>query len=85
MHYIPRLSGEFDELLSLARNDVQLANAVTEILENGLPIVTADVGNVSTNPAGDRVLIYHIPEQLIVLLAAARAKKIKAVDTPVRG
>ena len=83
MNYIPQISSEFDELISLARHDVDLANAVRDFLEGGLPFVCADVDNLSTSPTGDRVLTYHLPEQLKVLVAAARAKKIQAKDTPV--
>ena len=83
MNYIPQISSEFDELMSLARQDVDLANAVRDFLEGGLPFVCADVDNLFTSPTGDRVLTYHLPEQLTVLVAAARARKIKAEDTPV--
>ena len=38
MNFKPKISSEFDELISLARHDVQLANAVTDLLESGLPI-----------------------------------------------
>ncbi len=82
-NYIWQISSEFDELMSLARHDVELANAVTDLLENGLPLVTADVDNLSTSPTGDRVLTYHLPEQLKVLVVAARTKKIEAEETPV--
>ncbi len=83
MNYIPQISSEFDELISLARHDVDLANAVRDFLEDGLPLVSADVDNISTSPTGDRVLTYHLPEQLKVLVVAARAKKIEAEDAPV--
>ncbi len=82
-NYSWQISGEFDELMSLARHDVELANAVTDLLKNGLPFVTADVDNLSTSPTGDRVLTYHLPEQLKILVVAARAKKIEAENTPV--
>ena len=84
MNYIWQISREFDELMSLVRHDVELANAVTDLLENGLPLVTADVDNISTSPTGDRVLTYHLPEQLKVLVATARAKKIETENTPVQ-
>ena len=83
MNYVPQISSEFDELMSLARQDVDLANAVRDFLEGGLPFVVADVDNFSTGPTGDRVLTYHLPEQLKVLVAAAGAKKIEAEDAPV--
>ena len=37
MNYVPQISSEFDELMSLARQDVDLANAVRDFLEGGLP------------------------------------------------
>ena len=83
MNYIPQISSEFDELMSLARHDVDLANAVRDFLEGGLPFVGADVDYLTTSPTGDRVLTYHLPEQLKILVAAARAKKIEAKDTPI--
>ena len=82
MNYIPQISSEFDELISLARHDVDLANAVRDFLEGGLPFVAADVDNLTTSPTGDRVLTYHLPEQLKVLVAAARARKVEAVNVP---
>ena len=85
MNYIPQISSEFDELISLARHDVDLANAVRDFLEGGLPFVCADVDNLSTSSTGDRVLTYHLPEQLKVLVAAARAKKIEAENVPAGG
>ncbi len=83
MNYIPQISSEFDELMSLARQDVDLANAVRDFLEGGLPFVVADVDNLSTSPTGDRVFTYHLPKQLKVLVATARTKKIEAEETPV--
>ncbi len=82
MNYIPQISSEFDELISLARHDVDLANAVRDFLEGGLPFVCADVENLSTSPTGDRVITYHLPEQLKILVAAARARKVEAVNVP---
>ena len=84
MNLVPQISNEFDELMSLARHDVELANAVTDLLEGGLPFVVADVDNLSTSPTGDRVFTYHLPEQLKVLVAAARARKVEAVNVPAR-
>ncbi len=84
MNYIPRISNEFDELISLARDDIDLANAVRDLLESGLPIVRADVDNLTTSPTGDRVFTYHLPDELKVLVAAARARKFDPVDIPAR-
>ncbi len=84
MNYIPQLSSEFDELMSLARHDVKLAHAVTDLFERGLPIVRADVDNLSTSPAGDRVLTYHLPDELKVLVAAARARQLNAKKSGVQ-
>lgn len=69
--------------MSFVRLDVDFANAVRDHLEAGLPLVVADVDNLMTSPTGDRVLTYHIPEQLKVLVATARAKKVEAVNAPV--
>ena len=84
MNYIPRISNEFDELISLARDDIDLANAVRDFLESGLPIVRADIDNCSASPTGDRVFTYHLPDHLQVLVAAARARKFDPVDVPAR-
>ncbi len=83
MNYIPRVSSEFDELISLAREDAKLANAVTDLLEAGLPIVRADVDNLRTSPTGNRIFTYHLPDELKVLVAAARARKLNTEITPV--
>lgn len=85
MNFKPKISSEFDELILLARNDVDLANAVRDLLESGLPFVRADVNNLFTSSTGDRVLTYHLPEQLKVLVAAARAKKVEAENVPAGG
>ena len=82
MNYIPNISSEFDELMSLARNDVKLAHAVTDLLERGLPIVRADVDNCATSPTGDRVFTYHLPNELKVLVLAARARKLNTEEMP---
>ena len=82
-NYIWQISSEFDELMSLARHDVELANAVTDLLENGLPLVTADVDNLSTSPTGDRVFTYHLPDELKILVATARARKLDTEGVPI--
>ena len=84
LNYIPRISSEFDELISLARDEIDLANAVRDFLEAGLPIVRADIDNCSTSPTGNRVFTYQLPEHLKVLAAAARARKFDPVDVPAR-
>ena len=83
MNLKPKLSSEIDELFSLARNDVDLAHAVRDFLERGLPFVCADVDNLSTSPTGNRVFTYHLPDELKVLIAAARARKFDAADAPI--
>lgn len=83
MNYEPRVSEEFDEMISLVRNDVDLAHAIKDLLEGGLPIVRADVDNLSTSPTGDRILTYHLPDELKVLVATARAKKLEAKEARV--
>jgi len=85
MSYVPRISDEVRELISLARNNKNLAKRVTEFLEDGLPFVRADVDGLSTSSTGDRVLTYHLPDELKVLVATAKAGKLDAIDIPAGG
>lgn len=83
MKLIPKVSPEFNELLALARDDKNLANAVRDHLEAGLPFVVADVDNITTSPTGDRVFTYQLPERLLVLIAAARTRKRDAMGSSI--
>ena len=77
-----KVSPEFDELMALAREDCKLAHAVTDLLDGGLPIVRAYVDNLTTSPTGDRVFTSHLPDELKILVAAARARKLDTVEMP---
>ena len=78
-----RIPPEFGELVSLARDDVNFAKAVCDLLEGGLPILEIDT--LTANPAVDGFVTYHLPDRLKVLLATVRAEKVNAVTVPVRG
>ena len=85
MKLLPNISPEFDELMAFARESRELANAVRDFLEHGLPILVADIDNLATNTAGDRVFTYQLPDRLKVLLATARAGKFDSIDVPSHG
>jgi len=81
---IPNMSTEVDELVSLARNNVDLAKGICEILDQGTPFVCTDIDVLPAVSTGDRVFTYHLSDPLKVLLAAAKAGKIDAINVPVR-
>ena len=68
MNYIPETSSEFDELMALAQEDKDVAQTVRDMLEDGLPILLADIGNCKTKPNGDQVFSYRLPAKLKALL-----------------
>ena len=82
MSYVPQISSELDEFMSLAREDIDFAYAVRDFLERDLPVLRADIDSFSASPTGDRVVTYHLPEHLKILVAAARARKFDTVDVP---
>ena len=83
MDYIPKVSRDLDELMSLVRVDKNFAKCVRVLLDSGTPLTCADVDGLATNPAGDRVLTYHLSDPLKVLLATVRTENIDTINVPV--
>jgi len=81
----PQLCPEYQELMSLVRVDKNLRIAVRSILEEGLPLITADVDSLVTEATGDRVVTYKLPGRIHALFLAARAQHINSVDSPLKG
>jgi hypothetical protein len=83
MNLTPEISPDFGELIALARMDGQIADAVLELLQGGLPFAVANVDNLTTSPTGDRVFIYELPKELKVFVAAARTRQLNAEIVPI--
>ncbi len=83
MKLSPVISKEVDELVSLARNDVNLAKSLCDILESGTPFVCTDVDRFPADPTGDRIFTYQLSDPLKILLATVRARNLDAVNVPV--
>ena len=60
--------------------DVDVAQALDELAEAGLPLLVAEVDHLATKATGDLVFAYHLSDGLEVHLTAVRARKLKAMN-----
>lgn len=84
MSVLTRETEEFAELLSLAGDDVNLAQSVRDFLDSGLEPIVLKINGLATDSAGDTVHTYQLAERLQILLLTARAKNRDSVNEPVR-
>jgi hypothetical protein len=82
-NYIPQVSSEIDELISLVRTERDFAVSVRMLLDSGTPLTCADVDGFFAKLTGDRVLTYHLSDPVKALLATFKAKNVNAIDIPV--
>jgi len=80
--FIPDGTQAFEELAELERlAPHDLAVAVQRLVDQGAPVLRANVNDGTAVSADDRVVIYQLPKELKVLLAAVRARNLDSDQT----
>jgi hypothetical protein len=75
---VPEFADALRELEELGLHNVDLPEALEELANEGLPLLTSEIDQAATEATGDMRLVFKLSDQVHVKLAAVRARKSKS-------